>query len=94
MSVELRQLREQRDTLDALAEALRTRDGWLAYQAEALCDQLLELEGQSTARPSAIERIRTALIDRDEALQQARGDLERARTVAADWEPEVVSVWT
>jgi hypothetical protein len=34
-----------------------------------------------------------ALIDRDEAQQQARGDLERARTVAADWEAEVVSVW-
>jgi colicin import membrane protein len=94
MSAELRQLREQRDALDALAEALRTRDGWLAYRAEALRDQLLELEGQSTARPSAIERVRTALIDRDEALQQARGDLERARTVAADWEAEVVSIRT
>jgi chromosome segregation ATPase len=92
MSAELRQLREQRDALDALAEALRTRDGWLAYRAEALRDQLLELEGQSTAHPSAVERVRTALIDRDEALQQARGDLERARTVAADWEAEVVSV--
>jgi predicted nucleic acid-binding Zn-ribbon protein len=94
MSTELRQLREQRDALDALAEALRTRDGWLAYRAEALRDQLLELEGQSTARPSAIERIRTAFIDRDEALQQVRGDLERARIVAADWEAEVVSVRT
>jgi hypothetical protein len=38
------------------------------------------------ARASAVERVRTALIDRDEALQKARGDLERARTVAADWE--------
>jgi chromosome segregation ATPase len=94
MSVELLQLRVQRDTFDALAEALRTRDGWLAYRAEALRDQLLELEGQSTACPSAIERVRTALIDRDEALQQARGDLERARTVATDWEAEVVSVRT
>jgi prefoldin subunit 5 len=54
MSAEPRQLREQRDALDGLAEALR--------------DQLLELEGQSAAHPSAIERIRTALIDRDEAL--------------------------
>jgi predicted nucleic acid-binding Zn-ribbon protein len=54
----------------------------------------LELEGKSAARPSAIERIRMALIDRDEALQQARGDLERALTVAADWEAEVVSVRT
>jgi hypothetical protein len=41
MSAELRQLREQRDALDALAEALRTPDGWLSYWAEALCDQLL-----------------------------------------------------
>jgi hypothetical protein len=84
MSAELRQLREQRDAFDALAEALRTRDGWLSYRAVVLRDQLLELEGQATARPSAIERIRTSLIDWDEALRQARGDLERARTVATD----------
>jgi chromosome segregation ATPase len=92
MSAELHQLREQRDALDALAEALRTRDGWLAYRAEALRDQLLELEGQPTTRASAFEQVRTALIDRDEALQLAREDLERARSVAADWEKEVVSV--
>jgi chromosome segregation ATPase len=94
MTAELRQLREQRDAFDALVEALRTRDGWLSYRAEALRDQLLELEGQATARPSAIERIRTALIDRDEVLQQVRGDLERARTVATDWEAEVISIRT
>jgi chromosome segregation ATPase len=91
MSTELRQLREQRDDLDALAKALRTRDGWLAYQAEVLRDHLWEPEGRSTGRASAIERGRTALIDRDEALQQVREDLERARSVAADWEAEVVS---
>jgi hypothetical protein len=83
MSAELRQLREQHDTLDALAEALRTPDSWLAYWAEALRDQLLELEGQATAHPSTIERIRTALIDRDEVLQQARGT-RRGRT---PWRP-------
>jgi hypothetical protein len=83
MSTELRQLREQRDALDALVEVLRTPDSWLAYRAEALRDQLLELEGQPTARPSAIERIHTALIDRDEALQQARGT-RRGRTL---WRP-------
>jgi chromosome segregation ATPase len=92
MNVELCQLREQRDALDALAEALRTQDSWLSYLAEALRDQLLELEGQETARPSSIERIRAALIDRNEALQQARGDLEKVRTVATDWEAEVASV--
>jgi chromosome segregation ATPase len=92
MNAELRQLREQRDALDALAEALRTHDGWLSYRAEALRDQLLEQEGQATTRPSAIERVRTALIDRDEALHQARRDLEKVRTVATDWEAEVPSV--
>jgi hypothetical protein len=68
MSAELRQLQEQRDALDVLAEALRSWDGWLAYRAEVLRDQLLELEGQPTARASAIKRVRMALIDRDEAL--------------------------
>jgi chromosome segregation ATPase len=94
MSAELRQLQEQGDALDALAEALRTPNSWLAYRAEALCNQLLELEGQVTARPSAIERIRTALIDRDEALQQERGDAERAHAMATDWEAKVTSIRT
>jgi chromosome segregation ATPase len=92
MSAELRQLREQRDALDALAEALRTQDDWLSYRAEALRDQLLEHKGQAAARPPAIERICTALTDRDEVLQQARGDLEKVRTVATEWEAEVSSV--
>jgi hypothetical protein len=69
MIAKLCQLHEQRDALDALAEALRTQDSWLSYRAEALRDQLLELEGQATSRPSSIECIRVALIDRDEALQ-------------------------
>jgi uncharacterized protein involved in exopolysaccharide biosynthesis len=55
MSAELRQLREQHDAIDALAEALRTRYGWLSYRVVALRDELLELEGQATTRPSAIE---------------------------------------
>jgi predicted nucleic acid-binding Zn-ribbon protein len=42
--------------------------------------------------PPALERICTALIDRDEALQQARVDLERMRTLASNWEAEVGTV--
>jgi chromosome segregation ATPase len=92
MSAELHHLREQRDAFDVLAEALGTPDGWLSYRAEALRDQPLEYEGQAAAHPSTFERIRTALIDRDEALQQARGDLEKMRTVATNWEAEVGTV--
>jgi chromosome segregation ATPase len=91
MSAELRRLQEQRDAFVALAGALGTQDGWLSYRAEALRDQLLEHEGQATACPPALERICTALTDRDEALQQARGDLERMRIVVTNWETEVVT---
>jgi hypothetical protein len=84
MSTELRQLREQCDAFDALADALRTPDSWLLYRAEALRDQLQECERQAAACPSTLERVCTALIDRDEALRQARADLERMRTLATN----------
>jgi hypothetical protein len=51
MSAELRHLREQRDTFNALVDALGTPDGWLSYRAEALRDQPLEYERQAAARP-------------------------------------------
>jgi hypothetical protein len=44
MSAELRQLREWCDAFDPLADALRTPDSWLSYQAVALRDQLQECE--------------------------------------------------
>jgi chromosome segregation ATPase len=92
MSAELHQLRERCDAFDALADALGTPDSWLSYRAEALRDQLQECERQATTRPSTLERICTALFDRDEALQQARGDMERMCTLASNWEAEVVTV--
>jgi hypothetical protein len=92
MSVELRQLRERCDAFDALADALRTPDSWLSYRAEALRDQLQESERQAAAHPSTLERVCTALIDRDAALRQARADLERMRMLATNWEAEVTTV--
>jgi chromosome segregation ATPase len=72
---------------------LRISDGWLAYRVEAPRDHLLELEGQSTEGASAVKKVRTTLIDRDEALQKAREDLAGVRTVATEWEGvEVASV--
>jgi hypothetical protein len=92
MSAELRRLQEQGDAFSALAEALRSPDSWLWYQAVALRDQLQECERKAPERPSTLERICTALIDRDEALQQARGEAERMRTLATNWEAEVATV--
>jgi chromosome segregation ATPase len=92
VTAELHQLRERCDAFDALADALRTPDGWLSYRAMALRDQLHESARQDLAHPSSLERVCTALIDRDEALQRARADLEKTRTLAANWEAEVASV--
>jgi chromosome segregation ATPase len=92
VNAELHQLRERCDAFDTLADALRTPDGWLSYRAMALRDQLHESARQDPAHPSSLERVCTALIDRDEALQRARADLENTRTLAANWEAGVASV--
>jgi chromosome segregation ATPase len=55
----------------------------------ALRDQLHESARQDPAHPSSLEQVCTALIDRDEALRQARSGLEKMRTLAANWEAEV-----
>jgi chromosome segregation ATPase len=55
-------------------------------------DELPESSRQDLARRSSLERVCAALIDRDEALWQARSDLEKMRTLATNWEAEVASV--
>jgi hypothetical protein len=92
VNAELHQLRERCGTFDVLADALRTPDGWLSYRAVALHDELPESTGQDPARRSSLERVCTALIDRDEALWQARSDLEKMRTLETNWEAEMASV--
>jgi hypothetical protein len=79
-------------SFDVLADALGTPDSWLSYRSEALRDQLPECERQDAVRPSTLKRVCTTLIDRDEALQQERSDLERMRTLASNWEAEVSTV--
>jgi hypothetical protein len=92
VNAELHQVWERCGAFDALADALRTPDSWLSYRAMALRDELHESTRQDPARPSSLERVRTALIDRDEALRQARSDLEKMRTLATNWEAEVAGV--
>jgi chromosome segregation ATPase len=92
VNAEVHQLRERCSAFDTLADALRTPDGWLAYRAMAWRDELPESSRQDPARRSSLERVCAAFIDRDEALWQARSDLEKMRTLATNWEVEVASV--
>jgi chromosome segregation ATPase len=82
----------QYNAFDALVEALRTPDWWLVYGVEALRDQPPELDAQAAEDVSAVERVKTALVDRDEALHKAREDLAGARSLAAEWEAQLASV--
>jgi hypothetical protein len=68
VNAEVHQLRERCRAFDALADALRTPDSCLAYRAMAWRDELPESSRRDPARRSSLERVCTALVDRDEAL--------------------------
>jgi hypothetical protein len=91
LDADLNWYRGQYNALDALVEALRSPDRWLVYRAEALLDHPREKDAQGAGDVSAVERVMTALVERDDALHRAREDLAGARTVAAAWEAEVAS---
>jgi hypothetical protein len=91
LNADLHWYRGQYDTLDALVEALRSPDRWLAYRAEALLDLPPEQDAQAAGDASAVERVRAALVEWDDALRRAREDLAGARSVVAAWEAEVTS---
>jgi hypothetical protein len=55
VNAELHQLRERCGAFDVLADALRTPDGWLAYRAMVLRDELPESTRQDPARRSSLE---------------------------------------
>jgi hypothetical protein len=61
------------------------------YRAKALLDQSLEQDAQAAGDASAVEKIRTALVERDDELHRARKDVAGACSIAAAWEAEVVS---
>jgi hypothetical protein len=65
--------------------------GAVRYRAEALLDLPPEQDVQAAGDASAVERVRTTLVERDDALRRAREDLAGARSVAVAWEAEVVS---
>jgi hypothetical protein len=61
------------------------------YRAEALLDQPPEQDAQAVGDASVVEKVRTALVERDDVLRRAREDLAGARSIAAAWKAEVVS---
>jgi hypothetical protein len=83
--------RDQYDSLDALVEALRTDNRWLEYRLQIVWDELLNQGALAAADASAVDKVTSALLERDEALQKAREDLAAMQAVAAEWETELAS---
>jgi hypothetical protein len=68
--------RDQCNSLDALVEALRTDNGWLEYRLQAVRDELLDQGTQTAKGGSAVDLVKVALLERDEALRNV-GVLDR-----------------
>jgi hypothetical protein len=77
--------------LDALVEALRTDSGWLEYRLRVVRDELQEGDSQAAEDISAVSKVQTALLERDEALRKAREDAAAVQVAAAKAERELAS---
>jgi hypothetical protein len=64
LSTELNWYRGQ---YDALVEALRTDNSWLEYRLRAVRDALLDQGAQTVEGGSAVDMVKVALLERDEA---------------------------
>jgi chromosome segregation ATPase len=91
LSTELDWYRGQYDALDILVEALRTDNGWLEYRLRAVWDELLDLGVQTVEGGYAVDMVRAALLERDEALQKAHEALAAAQTAATEKETALAS---
>jgi hypothetical protein len=91
LSSERNWYRDQYNALDALVVALRTYNGWLEYRVEAMRDELLEQDARAAEDASAVAKVQTTLLERDEALQKACEDTAAVRVAAAEFERELAS---
>jgi hypothetical protein len=82
LSTELDWYRRQYDALDALVEALRIDKGWMEYRLRAVQDALLDQGAQTAEGGSAVDMVKAALLERDEALQKVRATLAEVQSAA------------
>jgi hypothetical protein len=83
LDADSRWYRGQYEALEALVEALRSPDRWLAYSAEALLDSPPEQGAQAAEGASAVMWVRTVFVERDDALRRAHEDLENVRSLTS-----------
>jgi hypothetical protein len=70
---------------------LLTDNEWLEYRLDVVRVELLEQGAQAAEDASAVMKVRTALLEQDEALWKTREDMAAVRAVAAEFETELAS---
>jgi chromosome segregation ATPase len=70
---------------------MRTDNGWLEYQLQVVRHTLLDQGVHAVEDASAVDKVTSALLERDEALGKAREDLAAVWAVAAKFEMELAS---
>jgi hypothetical protein len=90
LSSDLDWYRGKYEALDAFVEALRTNNGWLEYRLRAMQDALLDQRALTAEGTTSVDRVKTALLERDEALATADGEQQKAHAALDDAQTTVV----
>jgi hypothetical protein len=65
-------------------EALRTDNGWLEYRLRVVQDVLLDQRALTKEGTTEVDRVKTTLLEKDDALAMANGDLQKGRAARAE----------
>jgi hypothetical protein len=65
-------------------EALWTDNSWWEYRLRAIQDTLLDQRALNAECTTAVDRVKTALLEKDGALAAATGDLQKACAAVAE----------
>jgi chromosome segregation ATPase len=84
LSSDLDWYRGQYEALDAFVEALQTDNGWLEHRLRAVQDALLDQRALTAEDTTAVDRVKTSLLEKDEAHATANGELQKVRAALAE----------
>jgi hypothetical protein len=86
--------RGQYKALDALVEALQTDNGWLEYRLRVVKDALLDQRTLTAESTTTVDRVKVVLLEKEEVLATANGELQKARAALAEAQTALVQKQT
>jgi hypothetical protein len=84
LSSDLDWYRGQYEALDAFVEAMQMDNDWLEYRLRAMQDALLDQHALTAEGTTAVDRVKTVLLEKKGALAMANGELQKACAALAE----------